>query len=320
MMNAALDDTRAAERPANPSNGRLALPLRAARCALQWRLLVLWTGVLLLPALVAALPVWQLLSANLDHTVHAAALASRLDLVALADLSGALARSGAATGNGTLLSLVLTLLLSPLLSGMTIAAARAPQQLGFSGLVAGGVLEYARLLRMMVWALVPLGLAAALSGVAMSAADKAGERAILEADASHASLAAIVFAAVVLLLANATLDAGRATLAIDRRRKSAVRAWWDGCKLLGRRPLATFGAWFGISALGLALAALLGVARIKVPALGAGGFLAAFALTQLAVAAVAWMRSARLVALMELARAGARKSAAAGAAGFGAIG
>jgi hypothetical protein len=306
MMNTALDDTRAAQRPANPRPGRLALPLRAARCALQWRLLVLWTGVLLLPALVAALPVWQLLSANLDHTVGAAAFASRLDLVALADLSGALARSGAATGNGTLLALVLTLLLSPLLSGMTIAAARAPQQLGFSGLVAGGVLEYTRLLRMMVWAVVPLGLAAALSGVATGVAGKAGERAILESEASFASLAAIVFAGVVLLLANASLDAGRATLAIDRRRKSAVRAWWDGCKLLARRPLATLGAWFGISALGLALAALLGVARINVPALGAGGFLAGFALTQLAVAAVAWMRSARLVALMELARASAR--------------
>jgi hypothetical protein len=189
---------------------------------------------------------------------------------------------------------------------MTIAAARAPQPLGFSGLVAGGVLEYARLLRMMVWALVPLGLAAAVAAVAMHAADTFGERAILESDASHASLAAIVFAAVVLLLANASLDAGRATLAIDRRRKSAVRAWWDGCKLLARRPLATFGAWAGISALGLALAALLGVARINVPALGTGSFLAAFALTQLAVAAVAWMRSARLVALMELARGGAR--------------
>jgi hypothetical protein len=302
MMNTALDDTPAADRAAPASPGRLALPLRAARCALQWRLLVLWTGALLLPTLVAALPVWQLLSANLDHTVQAAALASRLDLVALADISGAMSRSGAALGNGGLLALVLTLLLSPLLSGMTIAAARAPQQLGFSGLVAGGVLEYARLLRMMVWSVVPLGLAAVFAGIGMTVAHKVGERAVLESDASHANLAALVFTAVVLVLADASLDAGRAMLAIDRRRKSAVKAWWHGWKLLTRRPLAMLGAWLGFSALGLALAALLGVARIKVPALGVGGFLAAFALTQLAVVAVAWMRSARLVALMELAR------------------
>jgi hypothetical protein len=305
MMNTALNETTALATPAKAATGRLALPLHAARCALQWRLLVLWTGVLLLPALVAALPVWQLLSANLDHTVHAAALAARLDMVALADISGVMSRSGSGVGNGGLLALVLTLLLSPLLSGMTIAAARAPQRLGFGGLVAGGVLEYARLLRMMVWALVPFGLAGFLVGIAMNGADKFGERAILESEAAHASLAAIIFAAVVLLLVNASLDAGRATLAIDRRRKSAVRAWWDGCKLLVRRPLATLGAWFGISLVGLALAAMLGVARINVPALGLGGFAAAFVLTQLAVVAVAWMRSARLVALMELARANA---------------
>jgi hypothetical protein len=306
MMNTALNETAALTTPAKAATGRLALPLRAARCALQWRLLLLWTGVLLLPALVAALPVWQLLSANLDHTVQAAALATRLDLVALADIVGAFARSGAAAGNGGLLALVLTLLLSPLLSGMTIAAARSPQQLGFGGLVAGGVLEYARLFRMMVWALVPIGLAAVLAGFAMGAAHHYEQRAILESDASNASLAAIVFAAVVVLLANASLDAGRAMLAIDRRRKSAVRAWWDGCKLMNRRPLAWLGVWLGISVPGMALAALLGVARINVPALGLGGFLGAFALTQLAVAAVAWMRGARLVALMELARAGAR--------------
>jgi hypothetical protein len=302
MMNTAMNENPAVTRPgASPAPNR-SLPVRAARCALQWRLLVLWTGVLLLPAIVAALPVWQLLSANLDHSVHAATLAARLDLIAIADIGGAISRAGSVISNGGLVALALTLLLSPLLSGMTIAAARAPQQLGFAGLVAGGVLEYGRLLRMMVWAVIPLALAGALGGVAMKAAEKYGEHAILEADASNASLAATIVAALLFLFADATLDCGRATLAIDRRRKSAVRAWWDGLKLLNRRPLAMLGAWFGITALGLVVAGLLGIARINVPPLGPGGFLAAFALTQLAVAAIGWMRSARLVALMEVAR------------------
>jgi hypothetical protein len=305
MMNTAMNENPAVTRPgATPAPNR-SLPVRAARCALQWRLLVLWTGVLLLPAIVAALPVWQLLSANLDHSVHAATLAARLDMIAIADIGGAISRAGSVISNGGLVALVLTLLLSPLLSGMTIAAARAPQQLGFAGLVAGGVLEYGRLLRMMVWAVIPLALAGALGGVAMKAAEKYGEQAILEADASNASLAATIVAALLFLLADATLDCGRATLAIDRRRKSAVRAWWDGLKLLNRRPLAMLGAWFGITVLGMVVAGLLGIARINVPPLGPGGFLVAFALTQLAVAAIGWMRSARLVALMEVAR-GAR--------------
>jgi hypothetical protein len=308
MMNTAFDAPPSAGQPAvaQPAaarTSRLGAAIGAARLTLQWRLLLLWTGVLLLPACAAALPVWQLLSANLDHSLYASALATRLDAIAVADLGGVISRNGPATATGSLIALVLTLLLSPLLSGMTIAAARAPQRLGIAALAAGGMQEYPRLLRMMVWALLPLGIAGALGGVALGAAHTYGEHAILESDAGHVKLAATVGAALLFLLADATLDAGRAVLAIDRRRKSAVRAWWDGCRLFRRSPLAFLGSWFGISVLGLALAALLAIARINVPALGVGGFIAAFVLAQLAVAAVAWMRNARLVALMEVARA-----------------
>ena len=54
--------------------------IRAARAALQWRLLALWTIALLLPTLALALPFWSHFSASLDHSVHAAELAQRLDL------------------------------------------------------------------------------------------------------------------------------------------------------------------------------------------------------------------------------------------------
>jgi hypothetical protein len=307
MMNTAFDANSPAgqqtvAQPAAARISRLAAATGAVRLTLQWRLLLLWTGLLLLPALSATLPVWQLLSANLDHSVYASALATRLDAIAFADLGGVISRNGPATATGSLIALVLTLLLSPLLTGMTIAAARAPQRLGIAGLAAGGMQEYPRLLRMMVWALLPLGIAGALGGIALGAAHKYAAHAILESDAGDVRLAATIGAALLFLLADATLDAGRAVLAIDRRRKSAVRAWWDGCKLFRRSPLAFLGSWFVISALGLVLAAALGVARINVPALGFGGFIAAFVLAQLAVAAVAWMRNARLVALMEVAR------------------
>jgi hypothetical protein len=62
------------------------------------------------------------------------------------------------------------------------------------------------------------------------------------------------------------------------------------------------GLYFGITALGLGLAGLLAVARLNFPALGAGSFLGGLLLAQLAVLALAWMRCARLVGLMELAR------------------
>ena len=115
-------------------------------------------------------------------------------------------------------------------------------------------------------------------------------------------LLAILVLLLLLALAHATLDAGRAALALDRRRRSALGAWWDGCKLLLRRPLATLGAYLAITLAALALAALLSLARIHLPPVGAAGFIGAFLLTQLIVMVLAWMRTARLFAMVELAR------------------
>ncbi|MGB9107287.1 MAG: hypothetical protein WCC39_01235, partial [Telluria sp.] len=105
-------------------------PLASAmRAAMQWRLLLWWAVLLLLPTLAASLPVWQMLGANLDHSTHAAELAQRLDMLAIADLmSNARERFLPAIGGGGMVALALTLLLSPLLAGMTIYAARAPKR------------------------------------------------------------------------------------------------------------------------------------------------------------------------------------------------
>lgn len=279
--------------------------LSALRPALQWRLMLLWLLALLLPTLVAALPLWTMLGAAFDRSVHATALARRLDLVAIADVMGLHTQHGSAINAGGTVALVMTLLLSPFLTGAAITAARAPAPLGFAALAAGGVREYGRLLRMLVWAIVPLGVAAFLGGMVAAVAEQPG--AVLESSASNAALAGSLIVALLLLLAHATLDTGRAVLALDRRRSSAVLAWCDGLGLIARRPFAVFGVYAAVTVLGLLLAGALAVARLNVPALGAGSFLGGLLLAQLAVLALAWMRCARLFGLMELARgAGAR--------------
>jgi hypothetical protein len=277
--------------------------LRAAGAALQWRLLLWWVLLLVLPAIVAALPVWRMLSANLDYAVHAPQLAARLDMLAIADLGASLQeRWSAAVGTGAMVALALTLLLSPLLSGMTIAAARAPGRLGMGALLTGGAQEYPRMLRTLVWAAVPLGIAGLLAGAAFRAAGNTATSALLESDAVHASRSAALVALLVFVIVHATVDAGRALLGSERQRKSAVVAWFGGVKLLLRRPLALLGSYVVITAIGLALAALLALARMQVPALGGGGTVGAILLAQLIVVVLGWMRSARLFALMALAR------------------
>jgi hypothetical protein len=279
-----------------------ALP-RAARAALHWRLLLAWAALLLVPAMLMALPVWRLLGASFDHSVHAGALAREVDLSTIADLMANGSRSGAAFPLAALVALALTVLLSPLLSGMAMSAARAPQPAGFGALIADGLQEYPRMARMLVVALIPLGLAAGLGRLALAAADRYEETAVLESNADAAHLAALLALLLMLALAHATLDAGRAALALDRRRRSALGAWLGGCKLLLRRPLATFGIYLAITLAGLVPATLLSVGRIHLAPVNAASLVGAFALTQLIVMVLAWMRIARLFALVDLARA-----------------
>ncbi|PQO93640.1 hypothetical protein C5614_22900 [Massilia phosphatilytica] len=277
--------------------------LHAARAALQWRLLLWWTVLLLLPTVVAALPVWSLLSASLDHSVYAARLAERLDMIAYADIiHGARDQYAPALGTGGLVALALTLLLSPLLAGMALAAARAPQPLASGALLAAGAQCYPRMARMLAWAIVPLGVAGLVGSSAHHLAGQAAETALLEADAERASRLALLATVVLLVLAHATIDVGRAMLAADRRRTSAIGAWWRGCGQLMRRPLALLGTYLGITAAGLALAALLAFARVHVPALGTAGTVGAVVLAQLVVVVLGWMRMARLFALAALLR------------------
>jgi hypothetical protein len=156
------------------------------------------------------------------------------------------------------------------------------------------------MLRMLLWAAVPLGFAATLGGLASNAAAKVAETAILQADAERAARLALLAAAALLLLAHATLDAGRAVLASEPGRRSAVLAWCAGCRLLARRPLALLGAYAVVTAAGLLLAGLVLLARAHVPALGAGSAFAGFVLTQAAACVLGWMRAARLFAFAAL--------------------
>ncbi len=280
----------------------LTLTTRASRAALQWRLLLLWAGLLLIPAIIAVIPLWRTLSASLDQAIHAAALAQQLDLMTVADLAANASRNGAAIGQAAIAAIALTLLLSPLLSGLVVTAARAPAPPGFGALLTGAFSEYGRMLRMLLWSIVPLGVALAIGAGALKLADRHAAAAILETDADLARHLALLLAGVLFLLACATLDAGRAALAVDRRRTSAVKAWWRGLGMLRRRPLACLAIYLAITLLGLALYALLGVVRLNLAGPGPLAIVAGLLATQLAALVLAWMRSARLFALIGVKR------------------
>lgn len=271
--------------------------------ALQWRLLLLWAVGLLLPTLVAVLPISMALSDRLDYSVHAKEIAERFDLAWMLEVFAPIVKDQSAAINAAgITGVVIALLLSPWLTGMVVASIRAGQSLRFGNLLQFGLREYGRMARMLAWAIVPMGIAFGLSAPLSKWAQHQGETAVLQSNADNASLIATIVLAVLVLLAHATVESGRAMLAIDPARRSAVKAWWRGVKLFFRRPVAVLVVYLGTLLVGEGLAIVLGLARTRVSAVSVGGMVLGFLLVQLVVMAVAWGRVARLYGLSALAR------------------
>jgi len=266
-----------------------------ARLALQWRLLLLWLLALALPWLLALLPLWRALAAQLDQSLAARVLAERFELPVLAEALMGLGAQGFG-GSALLSGLLLLALLLPWLSGSLIAVVRAPLPLGFMALLQGGLREYGRMARLWLWALLLLGAVLAAAGGLLALVAKRAALMQLEADADLLRYAVLGLAGLLFLLAHATLDATRARLALEPQRRSVMVAWRLASRDLWRQPrrLLLYGL---ITALGLLLAAGLGLLRVQLAPVGAFSQLLALLLGQLLVLALVWMRCARVFAL-----------------------
>lgn len=275
----------------------------SGRQALQWRLLLLWVLALLVPTAILALPFWVNLSAALDHSLYAAQWSRQLDAVVVGDVMSRLMENSMALGQAGFMAALMTLLLSPFLTGMVITSARAQTVPGFAMLIQGGVREYGRLLRMLVWAVVPLGLAIALGSIGTQWAEKSGDTAILESAAELHKHLALGVMGLLLLLAHASVDAGRAQFALFSKRGSAITAWWRGLKTLRHNLLPMLGGYLAFTVVGLLLVAVLTALRLAMPQLGAFWMVLGLLFAQVVIAILAWMRTARLLALIAQSRA-----------------
>lgn len=283
-----------------PLRARSALP-RALTGALQWRLLLLWVVTALCCALLAALPAWSWLGSLFDYAVQAPAVAAGTAPLLLVE---GLMAQGAPMGvlaEGAWNSAILMLLLSPLLAGATVAAARSPAPLRFGDLLRGGIGEYGPMLRLLLWSVFPLGAAVAILAAGIGMNEKLHEGAILAADVEQGRNIAFVVGGLLLLLAHAGIEAGRGWLAADARLRSALKAWWRGVKLLSRRPLAVLSAYLLPTLCSLLLALAMVALRQRVDASGFGGFLLALLLSCAIAGSLAWGKVARLFALRALA-------------------
>ncbi len=277
---------------------------RALGAALQWKLLLLWFLFTLIPALIVSRPLHAMLSGLMDRAVDAGQWARSFHGLAMTDVFVDIGRHGmpalgAAFGFATLLAL----LMSPFLTGMSVTAVRGPQKPGFGELMHGGLREYWRLFRFMLWA---LGLYAVVLGINVVASGMVGQyakTAVLESSVDFRySIVHVVFIAL-FVLAQAMIEAGRGRIVAQPGQRSATKAFFAGIGTLFQRPLVTLGMFLGVTVIGMLIVFLLGLWRVQLVAVGFGGALMALLVTLLIVVVMAWMRTARLAGMGAIAEA-----------------
>ncbi|MGV8922326.1 MAG: hypothetical protein ACOH1L_03110 [Thermomonas sp.] len=285
----------------SPLRARTALS-HALRGAMQWRLWLLWIAITGLCALIGALPAWNWLGGLLDNSLLGDAVGSgKAPALLIEALMARDAPLGLLSG-GIRFATILMLLLAPLLAGVAIAAARSRETLGFGDLLRGGISEYGPMLRMLIWSVIPLGIAILAAVVIMGANETANAQAVLASELDTGRRIGLIVGGVLWVFAHASLEAGRGWLAADGRLRSAIKAWWRGLKLLLRRPFAVLSVYLVTTVVGLLLAALMIGVRQHIDANTGLGFflamLAGFGIT----AALAWSRIARLFGMQSLAQ------------------
>lgn len=274
--------------------------LAALARGLQWRLLLIWLVAMLLPVAIVAWPLARALGALLDHAVLAETWARHVDPLMFGDVGVALVGHGAWLGGAAVLATLVMVFLTPFLDGMIVGSGRAGRTLGFAGLLQNGWVEYGRMFRTLLWSLAPYAGVALVAGVGMHLARQHAESAVLQAQADAWAAGARWAVLVAFVLAQAIVESMRAAFVADTGLRSATRAFGRGFLQLVRRPFATLVFYLVVTAIGLGVAAALGVVRIRTAAVGSDLWLA-LALGQLIVLAMAWMRASRLFALAKLA-------------------
>ena len=283
------------------SNGFGAL-FSGMRAAVQWRLLLLWLLIMLIPVTVVALPMWRMLSGLLDTSVHAAEWAKGFNDIMFGDVIANFSDHPQWLVTDLALAQATTLLLSPFLAGMVVGSGRAGRVLGFGALLQSGLVEYGRMFRLLLWALIPYGLVIAVHVMGMHLGDKHAEQAVLESQADRYADIAHWVLIIVFVLVQSIVESARAAFIADTSLRSATRALWRGIKQLFRRPVRTLSFYLVVTLVGLVLASVFGLLRIHVTAVGFMGVVLALLLSQLIVLAFGWMRTARLFALADVAR------------------
>ncbi len=267
----------------------------------QWRYLLVFVVGTLLPSTLAFAPSHHFFGDLFDHSTREPQLVARLDSPALFEVLRQLGEpGGASVMAGVTMSLFFALVFAPALAGAAAAVAGSEVTLNLSALLGASARMYLRMLRLTIVSVLPLGIAAGIGGAIVAAVGKANAHAVLESTASRNATLAWLATTLLVLLAQSTVETGRAFLAAEPEKRSAWKAWWRGVKLTVRRPGPVLGTYAGLTALSLLAAAVLTALRLRLFPSGAVTIGLELVLAQVVVAAIGWGRASRLSGLVSI--------------------
>jgi hypothetical protein len=277
----------------------------AFRRGAQWRYLLVYVVGTLIPSLVLCASVHGFLETLFDHSTREAELVPALDSAALFDVLKQLTAPEGPDLHGAMHTMVLTalFLVGPALAGAAALVADRDTPPRIRDLLAAAGAYYPRMLRMVFVSIVPLGIAIALSGAILHFARRSEAHAVLESDATRTAVIAGIGVAVLVWLAQSTVEVGRAVLVAEPERRSAFLAWWRGVRFFVRRLPSVLGLCAVTTLVALAIAFALTALRLRLTVTGPALIAMEFLVAQGAIAVLGWGRSSRLAGLVDMLRA-----------------
>jgi hypothetical protein len=271
----------------------------------QWRYLLVYVAGTLIPALVLCAPVHGFLEALFDHSTREVEIVQRLDSAAFFDVVKQLTAPEGPNLHGAMHTMVLIalFLVGPALAGAAAAVADRDTPPRIRELLAAAGAYYPRMLRMVFVSIVPLGIAIALSAAVLHFARRSEAHAVLESAATRTSVIAGIGVAVLVWMAQSTVEVARAVLVAEPERRSAFLAWWRGVRFFARRFPRVLGLCAATTLIALAIALAVTALRLRFTVTGPALIALEFVLAQAAIAVLGWGRSSRLAGLVDMLRA-----------------
>ena len=268
------------------------------RRAFDIRLLLFWLGASAVPTLLVALPFAGILSDVLDFSAYPGKLAQRLDLDALSALVRTYQHNELAIQSNITLAWICTLLFAPMLTAMAAVIFKASGKLPWRTMLVDALMDYGRWfwLHLSAFIVYLLGFGIAVI-VALSAEIRVSEYVDAEAFANM-QIFSRALALLIALMTHFFVEIVRAEYMLDSSLRfppgAVLRALARG------QFFRRVAGYLVVCSMGIGIALLFVLLRQLMSGASWPAMLSTFFLAQLSVAALAWMRTARLFVLAAL--------------------